>query len=158
MFSRVTSSTCDRAPAVRILLVGNTGTLLDDMARVSALSKHHLDVERRLEHTSRPLQLLWMHSDAKNDNLQHCTGTGKTSLAHLIVHGTPLRSARPTVGFSTFITTVGGPEDAGSLGSQRQTFVELWDIGMHARDRLARHMPDSMGLWAYACALKAVQV
>lgn len=99
-----------------------------------------------------------MNSDAKNDKLQHCTGTGKTSLAHLIAHGTPLRSARPTVGCSTYITTVGSPEDAGSLGSQRQTFVELWDIGMHARDGLARHMPDGMGLWAHAHALKALQV
>lgn len=45
MFNRVTGSNSDRAPAVRILLVGNTGTLPDDMARVSTLSKHHLEVK-----------------------------------------------------------------------------------------------------------------
>ena len=59
----------------------------------------------------------------------HDIGSGKTSLAHLIVHSTPLRLARPTVGCNTYVTTVGGPEDGLSNGSQRQTFVELWDIG-----------------------------
>ena len=58
-------------------------------------------------------------------------GCGKTSLAHLIAHGTALRSARPTVGCNTFVTTLGALEDAAGLSSssQRQTFVELWDIG-----------------------------
>ena len=59
----------------------------------------------------------------------HITGSGKTSLANLIVHSTPLRLARPTVGCNTYVTTVGGPEDGLSNGSERQTFVELWDIG-----------------------------
>lgn len=57
------------------------------------------------------------------------TGSGKTSLANLIVHSTPLRLARPTVGCNTYVTTVGGPEDGLCNSSQRQTFVELWDIG-----------------------------
>ncbi len=47
------------------------------------------------------------------------------------MHGTALRSARPTVGCNTFVTTIGASEDAAGLGSssQRLTFVELWDIG-----------------------------
>jgi hypothetical protein len=98
--------------------------------------------------------MLYMRSNAKTDKVQHRIGTGKTSLAHLIAHGTPLRSGRPTVGCSTYITTVGSPEDAGAQGSQRQTFVELWDIGTCAGAGLATYMRNAMGFRAHAHALK----
>ncbi|CAL5218944.1 g695 [Coccomyxa viridis] len=56
------------------------------------------------------------------------------------MHGTALRSARPTVGCNTFVTTIGASEDAAGLGSssQRLTFVELWDIGSHERYKALR--------------------
>mmetsp|Transcript_22825 Transcript_22825/g.31799 ORF Transcript_22825/g.31799 Transcript_22825/m.31799 type:complete len:327 (+) Transcript_22825:301-1281(+) len=61
------------------------------------------------------------------------SGSGKTSLVHLIVNGEPLRQPRRTVGCQVSVKLVHYPEcnNRGEVLKTHPHFVELWDVGTH---------------------------
>lgn len=68
------------------------------------------------------------------------SGSGKTSLAHLLANGKPLTKTATTVGCNTFVRLVEYQEDGGeAAGGRKQSyFVELWDVGTHDRYKALR--------------------
>ncbi|KAK7080440.1 Rab-like protein 3 [Halocaridina rubra] len=65
------------------------------------------------------------------------SGVGKTSLVHLICHGTALSNSSWTIGCSVEVRI---HEYREGTPSQRQYFVELWDVGGNNSHKNARHV------------------
>ncbi|KAK3285836.1 hypothetical protein CYMTET_6579 [Cymbomonas tetramitiformis] len=70
------------------------------------------------------------------------SGSGKTSLVHLLVDGEPLRQPKRTVGCSVAVKLIDFPElnSAGEVVKTHPHFVELWDIGTHTQYADLRHI------------------
>ncbi|KAH7436572.1 hypothetical protein KP509_05G026300 [Ceratopteris richardii] len=66
------------------------------------------------------------------------SGVGKTSLIHYILHSKPILNARRTVGCSVEVKHIRYPSSTSSsssaqIGTERDFFVELWDLSGHER-------------------------
>lgn len=73
------------------------------------------------------------------------SGVGKTSLVHLILHGTTVIKPRRTVGCNVevkHITCAGGGSSSSSMvaGKERDFFVEIWDLSGHERYKDCRSL------------------
>ena len=64
-------------------------------------------------------------------------GVGKTSLVHLICHGCALSNSLWTIGCSVEMKL---HEYKEGTPSQRQYFIELWDVGGSNSHKNARHV------------------
>ncbi|GMH24520.1 hypothetical protein Nepgr_026363 [Nepenthes gracilis] len=73
------------------------------------------------------------------------SGVGKTSLVHLIVEGSAIRRPSPTIGCAVSVkhTTYGNPGSSSNSikgDTERDFFVELWDVSGHDRYKDCRSL------------------
>ncbi|KAI5057635.1 hypothetical protein GOP47_0027650 [Adiantum capillus-veneris] len=72
------------------------------------------------------------------------SGVGKTSLVHLLLHGTPIAKPRRTVGCCVEVKHIKCGGNSSSLstlaGKERDFFVEIWDLSGHERYKDCRSL------------------